>query len=221
MKKSKNNSLIAIILVAVLVIFGAGVYFYSNFQKNNNLSKEGQDALVRDHSPVVGNPDAKITIVEFMNPSCGVCIYFSPIVENLMTKYDGKVKVVYRFLQFNNSSDIILSLVKAANEQGKFKEALKLFFTQYNRWYVNHQVNPFVAWGILQEAGVDIERAQKYLDENADLIKEEFEQDKADALTLGVTGTPTFYINGKRPEKLSQDGSELTRLIESEIKRVY
>lgn len=216
----KNNSLIAMVLVGVLIIFGVGAYFYSSsLQEKNSLSEEEQNALVRDYALVAGNPNAKVTVVEFMDPSCGTCIYFSPIVESLSTKYDDKVKVVYRFLPYFNGSDFILSLVKAANEQGKFKEALKQFLAQHNRWYANHQVNPFVAWGILQEVGVDIETAKKFLDENANTIKEQFKQNEADAEVLKVTGTPTFYVNGRLLKNLSHE--ELIKLVEDEIKKVY
>ncbi|MDR0467876.1 MAG: DsbA family protein [Campylobacteraceae bacterium] len=226
-KKKKNNLLIAAILIVVFAIFGVGAYFYSDYQKNNTMSKEELNALVRDYSPVSGNPNAKVTVVEFLNPSCAACIRFSPNVESLIEQHGDKIRVVYKVLPFSNDADSIIPLLKAANEQGKFKETLKLFFSQFNRWFIKqttgyYQVNHFAAWGILQEAGIDAERAQNFLSENAAMIKEQIEQDADDAKSLGVTGTPTFFVNGKRiVEKLSPDGNELFRLVESEIKKVY
>lgn len=217
-KNKSNNSLIITIAVVVLALFALGTYLYTNSQKSD-LTPEQEKSLIRDYSLISGDKDAKVTVVEFMDPSCGTCIYFSPVVEELGKKYDGKVKVVYRFLPYYNGSDFILSLVHAANDQGRFEEALKLFLTQHNRWYTNHQVNPFIAWGILTESGVDITKAQEYINENGDLIKGWFEQNSADATALGVTGTPTFFVNGKKLEKLSRE--ELIALIESEIAKVY
>ena len=214
----KNNSLIAFVLVGILIIFGAGAYFYSNYS-SNELSKESENVLVRDDALISGNSDAKVTIVEFLDPSCGTCIYFFPIVESIKNKYEGKVKVVYRFLPYYSGSDFIFSLVKAANEQGKLDETLKQFFTQHERWYANHQLNHFVAWGIMQEADVNIEDAQEFLTKNSEQIQKHLKQNEDDAQTLKVTGTPTFYVNGKLLTKLSE--IDLLKLVESEIKKFY
>lgn len=219
-KQTRNNTIvIVIVLVAILALFGAGAYFYQNNSKKDEIPNEMLKTLVKDYSLVAGDKNAKVTVVEFMDPSCGTCIYFYPTVAGLSKNYDGKVKVVYRFLPFYNGSDFILSLVKAAADQGKFEKALELFLVEHSRWYKNHQVNPFVAWGILQEAGVDTEKAKKFIDENGEAIKGHFEQNHEDANLLGVTGTPTFYVNGKLLEKL--DPNELINLVESEIKKVY
>ncbi|MFV0480401.1 MAG: DsbA family protein [Campylobacteraceae bacterium] len=213
----QTNNLIAIALAVVIAVFCVAVFAYT--KSKNTVSEENYSLLIREHSPVIGNKDAKVTVVEFFDPGCGTCVYFGPFVKDLPNKYDGKVKVVYRYLPFHNGSDFMLALVEAARDQGKFEEALSNVFEQYNRWFVNNSANAFLAWGVLQQSSVDVNMAQAYINANQANLTAMFQQDIKDATDLGITGTPTFYINGQKLTKLSPE--DLYKAVEDEIKKVY
>jgi predicted DsbA family dithiol-disulfide isomerase len=124
--------------------------------------------------------------------------------------------VVYRSVGYHKGSDTILSLLEAAKEQGKFKEASAAFNSRYSNWFVNNQVNTFIAWGVLEQSGVDIKAAKEFLENNQDKVNEILRQDMEDAANIGVMSTPTFFVNGIKIEH-----KDLIETIESEIAKIY
>ncbi|NCB55536.1 MAG: disulfide bond formation protein DsbA, partial [Epsilonproteobacteria bacterium] len=72
--------LIASSLLLFVAFYFGGSYLY---QKSNvSVSSDKQSALVRPTAFVLGNPDAKTTIVEFFDPACETCKSFYPFVKN-------------------------------------------------------------------------------------------------------------------------------------------
>ncbi|MDR0580319.1 MAG: thioredoxin domain-containing protein [Campylobacteraceae bacterium] len=192
----KTNYIIAAALVLILILFGAGAYAY-NVYEQNKISQEADSLLIRDYSYVLGNKNAEVTVVEFFDPMCYACVKISPVVAKLVEKYPAQVKVVYRALAYHKDSDIVLSLLEAAREQGQFEETMAAFNMYYRNWYANNQLNNFVAWGILEQVGVDTKRAKEFLDGNQAKIDEQLKQNLEDSEKLGVRETPTFFVNKK------------------------
>ena len=80
--------------LAVVLAFVAGVAVFTN-RSNQEVKQAAQinsEALVRPHSPVFGNPAAKVTIVEFFDPSCETCRVFYPIVKGMVNASFGQVR---------------------------------------------------------------------------------------------------------------------------------
>ncbi|MDR0408104.1 MAG: DsbA family protein [Campylobacteraceae bacterium] len=192
----KANYIIAAVLALILILFGVGAYAY-NVYEQNKISKEADSLLIRNYSYVLGDENADITVVEFFDLMCAACVRISPIVAKLPEKYKGRVKVVYRALAFHQGSNVVSSLLEAAKEQGKFEETMAAFNIYYKNWYANNQLNTFIAWGILEQVGVDIKKAREFLDKNQAKIDMQLNQNIEDAQKLGVNATPTFFINKK------------------------
>jgi protein-disulfide isomerase len=211
----KPLHMVALVLLVVLALFGAGAYVYSSHAKNKVL-EETNERLFGSGSYVLGNKDAKITVVEFFDPLCAACVRISPVIAKLPEKYLNQVKVVYRALAYHKGSDLILSLLEAAKEQGKFEEAMTIFNARYTSWHVQGQINTFVAWGVLEQAGVDTAKAKEFIDNNQEAINKLLKQNMDDSQALNVTETPTFFVNKKRVKS-----SELANEIETQIKELY
>ena len=79
----------------------------------------------RPHSPVFGNPAAKVTIVEFFDPSCETCRAFYPIVKGIVTSSFGQVRLVVRYAPLHKGSDTAVKILEAARQQGKYWEAVE------------------------------------------------------------------------------------------------
>ncbi|NMQ29991.1 hypothetical protein E4Q23_20860 [Candidatus Accumulibacter phosphatis] len=82
---SRKWMVLATVAVVVLA-FAAGVVVFTG-RTNQEVTAAAQthsDALVRPHSPIYGNPAAKVTIVEFFDPSCEACRAFYPIVKRIV-----------------------------------------------------------------------------------------------------------------------------------------
>ncbi|MET0209810.1 MAG: thioredoxin domain-containing protein [Burkholderiaceae bacterium] len=178
------------------------------------LSPENLARLVRDHSPVLGPANAKVTLVEFLDPACEACRAYSPVVKQILFLYPEDVRLVVRFADFHEGSDQAIRLLHAAREQGKFDVILAALFEGQDQWASHHQPKIEEAWQIAGKAGLNVSRARRdAASPQADaLLKLEGE----DVIALQVSRTPTFYVNGKT---LTVFGAEpLMNLVSAEVK---
>ncbi|KAB7890786.1 DsbA family protein [Poseidonibacter ostreae] len=194
----QNKKVVIIsLLVLVVLFFGAGYAYKTN--KSEQLAsnvKANYSALVREHSVVIGNKDAKVELVEFFDPACETCAQMHPYVKEVMKNNAGNIKLVLRYAPFHKGSSNVVIMLEAAKEQNKFIEVLELLFNTQKIWTVNHQVDLNKLWGVLVVSKLlDMDKLITDM-KNPDLIKI-VEQDLADAKTLKATKTPAYYVNGK------------------------
>jgi protein-disulfide isomerase len=149
----------------------------------------------RPGAPIKGAVDARVTIVEFLDPACGTCAQFFPLTKQLVQQFEGKVKVMVRYAPLHAGSDQVVKMLEAAHLQGKFWQALELLFLNQNRWVINHQAQPQHARAILNSMSMD--QAKLDLDINSTEVSRAIEQDMRDGQALGVRATPEFFVNGK------------------------
>lgn len=152
--------------------------------------------LVRAHSPILGPPNAPVTIVEFFDPACEACRAFHPIVKQIMATFPGKVRVVLRYTPFHDGSDEAVRILETARIQGKFEPVLDALYATQPAWAAHGAPRLEVAWNAAGQAGLDLERARS--DRMLPGIVAVLNQDKSDLAIVGVRQTPTFFINGKR-----------------------
>jgi protein-disulfide isomerase len=179
------------------------------------MSAELAARLIRDHSPVIGPADARVTIVEVLDPACEGCAAFAPIVHGILFVHPEDVKVVIRFAAFHQGSDEAVRLLEAARLQGKFEPVLDALFSRQGEWAAHESPNIAHIWKIAADAGLDIRRARK--DAAAPRVDEILRVEKDDTIALRVAQTPTFFVNG-RP-MLEFGSQQLKALVESELER--
>ena len=141
--------------------------------------------------PSVGPANAPITIVEFSDFQCPYCKLSLPTIKEVLAKYPGKVKVVYRDYPGPNHPHAAQAAEAAqcAGDQGKF--------WKYHDSLFAHQA-PGIGWNfteLAQEIGLNPDTFATCL--NTRRYREEVAKDLHDGFTLGVTSTPTFFINGR------------------------
>jgi len=205
------------------VVLGLLFFFASTYYKGQQVEKYGfmaeanVELFVRDHSPTLGSDDAKVFIVEFMDPACETCAAFEPFIKEIMAANPGKIKLVLRYAPFHDGAENFVKILEAARMQGKYWETLDVMFKSQGVWASHHNYQPEKLWGFLPQAGVDIEQIKK--DMHAPAIAKIIEQDMADVKTLNVQKTPGYFVNGK---PLQQFGyKQLYRLIQSELDAQY
>lgn len=214
----KNHIVIATVLVMGL-LFALAAYFYNaqQLETKNKLAKQHANALIPPHAIKKGNPQAKVTIVEFLDPACGTCKQFHPIIKDLLKKYPGKINLVVRYAPFHPGSDQMIAILEAVRKQGQFWNVLDMMFEYQEYWAINHQAKPELFWGVLKGYGLDVARIQQDMQDPT--IAKIIEQDLADGKLLGATKTPTFFVNGK---PLSSFGyQQLMSLVQSELAANY
>ena len=229
---SKEVKLLAVI--GILVIIGAivGANYYRNSVQNervtssnsnsgSNKSSIPAETLVRPDSPTLGSPDAPVTLVEFLDPECESCAAFAPVVKKIMKDYDGKIRLVVRYMPLHPNSLKAATLTEAAGEQGKYWQMQELLFSKQSEWGTKHgpptaapppDINALFE-KYAMEIGLDIEKVKSAISENR--FQKKLERDYRDGQTLGVRQTPSFFVNGRKLARFSEP--DLRSLIEDEL----
>ena len=142
-------------------------------------------------SPVRGNPEAKIAVVEFSDFQCPFCGRVTPTLEQVEREYGDDVRIVFKHLplSIHPKAPAAHAAAWAAHQQGKFWEMHDKIF-ENQRDLSEEAYTRYAA-----ELGLDMERFEKDL--ASDAARQAVAADVAEAGTLGVTGTPGFFINGR------------------------
>ena len=144
-----------------------------------------------DDDPSVGPANAPVTIVEFSDFQCPYCKRSVPLIKEILAKYPGKVKVVYRDYPGPNHpyAPQAAEAAQCAGDQGKFWE--------YHDGLFDHQAAGS-GWDFIELAkAIGLNQNLFTTCLNTRRYQEEVAKDLRDGMTLGVTSTPTFFINGR------------------------
>lgn len=213
--KQKSIFIVTAIILAILFFAAIQIYQGQQAERAVQATAQNQQALVRFGSPTIGNPDAPVHIVEFLDPACETCSAFYPFVKKLMAAHPGKIRLSIRYAPFHQGSDQVVKLLEAARKQDKYWQTLEVLFSSQSGWTQHHVARIDLVWPYLEGIGLDLERLKS--DMGAPEIARLIEQDIADTKTLGVTKTPEFFVNG-RP--LPSFGYEpLQKLVEDALAR--
>ncbi len=216
---NKSLAIVAAVFVMV-VVFITTAYFYNKQQAEIRMqtAAEHSAALTRNGAPGKGNPRAKVTLVEFLDPACETCRAFHPFVKELLKEYRGKLKVIIRYAPLHPGSDYMVKVLEAAKRQGQFWSVLDLMFDTQDVWASHQQPNIPAFMAFLKQANtVDMVQLEK--DINSREVAQIIEQELADGQRLGATRTPTFFVNGKPLVRFGY--RELKELVDSEVMASY
>jgi protein-disulfide isomerase len=212
-------------IIGILVIVGAIVVTnaYRSSIQNERKPTTTNSNLIREDSPTLGNADAKITLVEFLDPECESCAAFHPVVKKILKDYDGKIRLVVRYMPLHPNSFLAATFTEVAGEQGKYWQAQELLFQKQPEWGTKHGPPsaapppdvPKLFEKYAMELGLDLDKFESAVKENR--YKEKLERDRKDGQSLGVSKTPTFFVNGRQLARFSE--SDLRSLIEEELKK--
>ncbi|MDO9387843.1 MAG: thioredoxin domain-containing protein [Thiobacillus sp.] len=183
--------------VILLLAFVGGAIFYGTqkTEQAGQLADENKSALVREHSRVLGHADARVEIVEFIDPACGTCRDFYPLVKQMLAAHPDRIRLVLRYAPFHQNADYVVALVEAAGKQGKYWETLESLLAAQGDWVKNHAVQPERVWPHVEGLGLDLTQLRSDMD--APEIARLIAQDLEDVNALKITQTPEFFVNGK------------------------
>jgi protein-disulfide isomerase len=209
---------ISCFLLFVAFLFASAYYKDYQEEKFGFMAQKNVTTFIRAHSQSMGSEDAKVIIVEFMDPACETCAAFTPFVKQMMSKNFGKIKLVLRYAPFHDGAEYFVKILEASRKQDKYWQTLDVMYKTQPQWASHNNPQPQKIWQFLPNVvGLNIEQLKK--DMNDPAIAELIAQDLADAKTLQVTKTPGFFVNGK---PLQQFGyRQLQELIETELGEQY
>jgi protein-disulfide isomerase len=242
----KDGSLnLYLVLVLVIFAFLLGMltnkvlYLEDQVKKGANANTaeqaNGQDTLPEQaappqvvdvesgHLPILGNKDAKVTIVAFSDLQCPFCKrYLDETHEQLKETYidTGKAKFAFRHYPLTSihpNAQIASEASECANEQGKFWEYHDKVFAEQETWSpltLTDVTNSLVSYA--GDLGLNTDQFRSCVE--GEKYKDKVNEDLEAGNQVQVDGTPAFFVNGYRLVG-AQPFSEFERVIEEELKK--
>jgi protein-disulfide isomerase len=208
---------VAAVVLGAAILVGALVYMNGTAQQSAQVADPNRPGLTQIYSPTVGNPDAKVHIVEFLDPACETCASFYPYVKQIMAANPDRVRLTLRLVPFHRGSDYVIKVIEAARKQGKFWQVLEALLSSQSYWAPNHTVQPDYVWTPLEGLGLNMEQLKS--DMNSPEIARRIEQELSDAKTLKVTQTPEYFVNGRPLPSFGLE--QLQALVKEELRAAY
>lgn len=194
-KDMNYKNVVVTLLVSFVVLVGMSYLLFNGSETNSEGQLQivegvaGEERHVRDSGDIV--------IVEFSDFQCPACKSAQSYVDDLMQRYDGRVRLVYRHLPLTSihryAKEAALA-AEAADRQGKFFEYHDLLFANQAEWTQGDVEEYFGQYA--SDLGMD--REQFIKDYNSQEIKDIVDKDILYANQLGLNSTPTFFVNGEK-----------------------
>jgi protein-disulfide isomerase len=169
-------------------------YFFANKEKELIAWDESHRVypVVPGESPWKGAKDALITIVEFTDFQCPYCLRGDSTMDQILEAYPTQVRLYVKNnpLPFHKNAFRAAQAALAANRQGKYWEMHKLLFNN-SKTLSEENIQSFA-----KQIGLNMEQFKKDIEDPQ--IKKQIEADKVQAKEVTATGTPTFFINGRK-----------------------
>ena len=153
------------------------------------------DTFLSNGSPILGDPNAPITLVEFGDYQCHYCnVFFQTIEDDIIKNYvkTGKVKMIFKDYNIIGPDSINASHgAHCANEQGLFWEYHDTLYSNWtgenNGWASPRNLTIFA-----EKVNADMDKWTQCMNEKSHSIT--INESNNDARTLELTGTPAFFV---------------------------
>jgi len=164
-----------------------------------------------ENSPIKGDKNAPVTIVEFSDFQCPYCAQLLPTLKEVLKAFPKEVKLIDKQypLSFHAQTKNAAKASLAAKKQGKFWEMHDIIFENF----IKLSPEKFVEFA--RQIGLDITKFTANY--NSDKYEKQIQQDIALGNSVGVTGTPTLFVNGKQMARRSFD--DFKEAINNELKK--
>ncbi|MGP4915660.1 DsbA family protein [Brachybacterium tyrofermentans] len=190
---------LGLIAAAALVLVGFVIFLDPKEKQTEPAEASGSTSaqLVREDSPRLSD-GGDVVFVEYLDFECEACLALYPSIEEIRAEYGDQVTFVVRYLPLHGNSVEAAKAAEAAGAQGEFEAMYKALFDNADKWSHQETSQREAFFGYAEKLGLDMERFEQVYDDPATL--ERIEQSAADAEALGVTSTPTFFVDGERLE---------------------
>lgn len=198
----KKPKIVVWILLAIAIV--AAIVGYVIAQNNSTAATPAatdtaaQQQVVRENSRVLSQaPDEKAVLVEFLDFECEACGAAYPFVEELRAEYSDNVTFVQRYFPLPghlNSMNAAVA-VESAAQQDAYDPMYKKMFDTQAQWGESADNKSALFRTYAEDLGLDMAAYDAAVADPA--TEERVKLDIADGKALGVTGTPTFFLDDK------------------------
>lgn len=164
-----------------------------------------------------GNPEASVVLVEYADFQCPACAATNPLINRLVSDYGDQMVLVFRHLPLTSihANAFASSLaVEAAGKQDKFFEMGNMLFARQSEW--SSLANPKDTFqSYAQSLGLNVD--QFLTDYDSEAVETAVRADMQSAQAAGLSGTPTFFLNGKQFQQNPSNYDVWQALVEAEL----
>ena len=189
----------AVVVVLMLVVFVVVLVNQNGKEPPASPGSASSVPVQRENSHVLDEGgEGAVTVVEFLDFECEACGAFYPVVEDLRTKYDGKINYVIRYFPLPghlNSKNAAVA-AEAGAQQGQLEGMYRKLFETQTEWAEAQESRADVFRGFAEQLGLDMAAYDRAVADPA--TAERVDLDVNDGQALGVDSTPTFYVDGKK-----------------------
>jgi len=181
------------IIIGTIAIVGIGIAILS---RPAGTQKVDASLLIRPDSYKISTSSARVTLVEFSDFQCPACGAYYPVVQQVIKDFTGTMNFVYRnfpLTDLHPNAQLAAQAAEAAGVQGKYWEMYGMLFTKQNDWSASSSVRDIFTQ-YAQTLGINVDQFKKDID--SDAVKNKIARDVADGNALGISGTPTFFLDG-------------------------
>ncbi|MEV8369106.1 thioredoxin domain-containing protein [Microbacterium sp. NPDC064584] len=218
MKTPVKATLVTIAVVAVLVVASLIYVLVSQSQSAPPSFETGSSSaqLVRENSHVLDDGgEGAVTVVEFLDFECEACGAFYPIVEDLRERFAGEITYVVRYFplpgHFNSKNAAIAA--EAAAQQDRFEDMYHRLFETQAEWGEAQESRADLFRGFAEELGLDMVAYDAAVADPS--TTERVDQDFEEGRALGVSSTPTFFVDGELAQL--QEWDDLENLVQAAV----
>jgi protein-disulfide isomerase len=211
-----SKGFLAIIAAVVLVFIG--IFAFNGHKSDSGSGKSSSSSKGQPTSHIEGNGQNGILLVEYGDYQCPYCQQYYPIVKQVVAKYNDRIKfqfVNFPIVSLHQNAFAAARAAEAAALQGKFWEMHDLLYENQSQWAESSNPMQFFQQ-YAQQLGLNTDQFKK--DYSSNKVNNAINADKAAGDKLGIEGTPTFYLNGKKIDVQADVGS-FTKQIQQAIKQ--
>lgn len=188
----KSETRFLLIMLGLVLILGAGLAALNYYTRPPQLPEAKPTEvklsdLVIPGRPEKGNPEAKIVLVEFSDMQCPSCRRGNETVDQLLLKYEGKIRLIFRHypLDIHERARLFAQAAEAAHRQGKFWEMQDLIFNEQDA--SEKRLEEFA-----RSLGLNMEQFRK--DMKSRDVNQAIVNDLVTGQRYGVNSTPTYFL---------------------------
>jgi protein-disulfide isomerase len=213
-KSERTENIVALAVFAFLILLGIALFTggFGLFNRSNSAVDSSQRVKVPlGDDPITDAKNPKVLIVAFSDYECPFCGKAEPIIKDILAKYPAQVAYIFKdspLVDIHPYAFGAAMAAECAKEQGKYWEYHDTLFAHQDQLTVDNLK------GYAQDLGLNMTSFNFCLDTQK--YKAHVENDMATARQVGVTGTPTFFINGIKVIG-AQPESTFIDIINSEI----
>jgi len=196
--------------IAVAVVLAFAYYFYAMSNKANQPAAE---VRVTEQDHVRGAIAGKVTLVEFGDFQCPACGAYEPLIRQVEADNANVLRVVFKHFpltQIHPNALLAAKASEAAGLQGKFWEMHDMLYDKQTEWSGTLSArDAFIAYA--RTLGLDVAKFTQDLSNQS--IEDKVVAEYKEGVSLGVQGTPTFFLNGRKIQNPSSP-EEFNKLIQ-------